>query len=71
MTRDDEARRKPEYLDTWAATYAANGDFIRAVAVQEEAVEAAEEDQYESVREIIQTHLEAFKSGKTITETAP
>ncbi|NIP14752.1 MAG: hypothetical protein GWM88_08485 [Pseudomonadales bacterium] len=71
MTRDDEARRKPEYLDTWAATYAANGDFIRAVAVQEEAVEAAKEDQYESVREIIQTHLEAFKDGKAITETAP
>jgi TPR repeat protein len=71
MTSDEEARRKPEYLDTWAATYAANGDFIRAVAVQEEAVEAAEDDQYESVREIIQTHLEAFKNGKTITETAP
>ncbi|HEY5680121.1 MAG TPA: tetratricopeptide repeat protein [Pseudomonadales bacterium] len=71
MTRDDEARRKPEYLDTWAATYAANGDFIRAVAVQEEAVEAAEDDQYEGVREIIKTHLDAFKSGKTITETAP
>lgn len=71
MSRDAEARRKPEYLDTWAAAYAANGDFIRAVAVQEQAVEAAAEDQYEGVREIIQTHLEAFKSGKTITETAP
>ena len=71
MSSDDEARSKPEYLDTWAATHAANGDFTRAVSVQQEAVEAAQADQYQDVREIISQHLDDFKNGRTITESAP
>ncbi len=71
MSSDDDARSKPEYLDTWAAAHAANGDFGRAISVQQEAVEAAKAEQYESVREIIEQHLDEFKNGRTITETAP
>jgi TPR repeat protein len=71
MSNDDDARSKPEYLDTWAAAHAANGDFGRAISVQEEAVEAAKAEQYESVREVIEQHLDEFKNGRTITETAP
>ena len=71
MSNDDEARSKPEYLDTWAAAHAANGNFGRAISVQEEAVQAAKADQYESVREVIEQHLDEFRNGRTITETAP
>jgi hypothetical protein len=71
MSSDDVARSKPEYLDTWAAAHAANGDFGRAISVQEEAVEAAREEQYEGVREVIEQHLDEFKNGRTITEAAP
>jgi hypothetical protein len=71
MSNDEDARSKPEYLDTWAAAHAANGDFGRAISIQEEAVEAAKAEQYESVREIIEQHLDEFKNGRTITEPAP
>ena len=71
MRSDDDARSKPEYLDTWAAAHAANGDFGRAISVQEEAVEAARAEEYEDVRAVIEQHLDEFKNGRTITETAP
>jgi hypothetical protein len=71
MQGDSGARSKPEYLDTWAAAYAANGDFPRAIALQEEAVAAAAADQYAGVREVLSTHLEAFRNKETITEKAP
>jgi TPR repeat protein len=71
MDNNDEARNKPEYLDTWAAAHAANGDFSRAVSVQQEAVEAAKAEQYKSVRQVLQEHLIDFRNGRTITETAP
>ena len=41
MSADEEARKNPAYLDTWAAAYAANGNFTRAVALQQQAVDAA------------------------------
>jgi TPR repeat protein len=71
MTANEAARARPEYLDTWAATYAANGDFERAIALQEEAVAAAEALEFEGVMDILRTHLDAFRDGQTITETAP
>tara|TARA_A100001037_G_scaffold40578_1_gene31669 strand:+ start:19120 stop:20739 length:1620 start_codon:yes stop_codon:yes gene_type:complete len=71
MESDSDARTKPEYLDTWAAAYAANGDFQRAIAIQQQAVETAKEEQYARVRRVLQAHLEAFQNGETITEKAP
>lgn len=70
MERNEAARRTPAYLDTWAAAYAANGDFERAISVQEKAVEQAisEED---TDLPILLEHLEAFRAGKEISEEVP
>jgi len=71
MDANDAARGRPEYLDTWAASYAANGDFERAIELQEEALAAAEALEFEGVMDVLQEHLQAFQAGQTITETAP
>jgi TPR repeat protein len=71
MGSNEDARRRPEYLDTWAASYAANGDFDRAIELQEQALEAARELEFDSVLDILVEHLDAFRDGKTITEIAP
>jgi TPR repeat protein len=71
MSANDAARGRPEYLDTWAASYAANGEFARAIELQEEALAAAEALEFEGVMDILQEHLQAFHAGQTITETAP
>ena len=71
MEANDEARGRPEYLDTWAASYAANGDFDRAIELQEQALDVARDLQFDSVLEILSEHLAAFQDGQTITETAP
>ena len=34
MAADEAARDRPEYLDTWATTYAATGDFVTAIDKQ-------------------------------------
>lgn len=71
MEDNAEARQRPEYLDTWAATYAANGDFERAVALQRQALDVARSADYEDVLEILEAHLEAFHDGRTISEAIP
>ncbi|MEM7078773.1 MAG: tetratricopeptide repeat protein [Pseudomonadota bacterium] len=71
MTGNDKAREQPEYLDTWAAIYAALGDHERAVELQEEAIVAARSEARDDVLQILQDHLELFKAGDTITEKAP
>jgi TPR repeat protein len=71
METSEEARQRPEYLDTWAATYAATGDFERAVALQQRAVDAAADAEYEDVMQILRDHLEAFSAGETISEAVP
>lgn len=71
MTANAEARVRPEYLDTWAAAYAANGDFHRAIELQEEALVTAEKMEFDGVLDILREHLHAFRAGQTITETAP
>jgi TPR repeat protein len=71
MDNNEAARRRPEYLDTWAAAYAANGDFDRAISVQEEALTVAEAPDFEDVRDILREHLDAFRDQQTITERAP
>lgn len=71
MESDAEARQRPEYLDTWAATYAATGDFERAVALQQQALDAARADDYTEVLSILEDHLDAFSAGETISEDVP
>ena len=68
---NNDARRVPAYLDTWAATFAANGDFDRAIAVQEEAIEQALERDDTADLEVLQEHLEAFRAGQLISEDVP
>ena len=67
---DNIARRVPAYLDTWAAAYAANGDFERAITVQEEAIEQATRGNTEEL-DVLREHLEAFRAGKLISEDVP
>ena len=71
MEDNDIARRTPAYLDTWAAAHAANGDFDRAVALQEEAVEQALINNATDVLDILREHLEAFRAGETISDVVP
>jgi tetratricopeptide (TPR) repeat protein len=71
MTSDEQARQNPAYLDTWAAAYAANGEFERAVDVQAEAVSAAEALEQVDVIEILREHLDAFENGQTVIDAVP
>lgn len=68
MQRDAAARKQPAYLDTWAAAHAANGDFDRAVALQQEAVREANAQGLTHVIEELRQHLAAFEAGETITD---
>ncbi len=70
MAESAEARRNPAYLDTWAAAYAANGNFERAIAVQEQAVEEARASSNDDLPILLQ-HLEAFRAGEEISEQVP
>lgn len=70
MAESEEARRNPAYLDTWAAAYAANGNFERAIAVQEQAVEKARASSNDDLP-ILLEHLEAFRAGEEISEEVP
>ncbi len=71
MDRNEDANARPEYLDTWAATYAANGEFPRAIELQNKAIDVARAQARDDVMDILTTHLEIFKRGETITERAP
>ena len=71
MNENEQARARPEYLDTWAATYAANGDFERAAALQEEALAIAEDGEFAEVEDILREHLERFRAGQTLSEGVP
>ena len=71
MSGDEEARKNPAYLDTWAAAYAANGNFARAVALQQQAVDAAKEQEEAEVVEVLQEHLAAFQRGETVIDPVP
>ena len=70
MGESEEASRNPAYLDTLAAAYAANGNFERAVAVQEQAIEVARASS-DNALPILLEHLEAFRAGEEISEQVP
>ena len=71
MKSDEQARSQPEYLDTWAATYAATGNFREAVRLQEMAVQEAIHNDRDDVLDILQEHLDLFLVGKPVIEPAP
>lgn len=71
MEADEEARASPEFLDTWAATFAATGDFDEAVRLQQLALKEANEAQRDDVLDILRKHLDLFMSGKPVIEPAP
>ena len=79
MTQNERARGTPAYIDTWAAAYAANGDFERAIELQRSAIELLEEQLDEAdaqqtddgTIEILRKHLQAFEAGRTITDMIP
>ena len=62
------AREKPEFLDTWAAALAANGQFERAIEVQNRAISKATEQDRDDVLQILEKHLKSFKLNQPITE---
>ncbi len=57
-------RTNPAALMTLAAAFAETGDFEKAVAEAREALEIAEENQHESLKTTIQSHLEVFLKGR-------
>lgn len=77
MSRDEVAAMNAAYLDTWAASHAANGNFERAVAIQRQAVAVAEaeserrEDGGPDYLPLLREHLERFSNGETVSEDVP
>lgn len=71
MNGDEDAGSRPEYLDTWAAIHAANGEFERAVTLQERALQRARELKRDDVLGILEEHLGKFRAGEVIVERAP
>lgn len=72
MIGNRNARRSPMYLDTWAAAYAATGQWREAISLQVEAVERAMQDEsalqhLDEMRE----HLEAFRREEALFEDVP
>lgn len=68
---DDAAATNPAYMDTWAAAHASNGDFDRAIDVQQQAVAAAREQQRNDVLNVLEQHLESFERREPIREPLP
>ena len=71
MSSSDAARESPAFLDTWAAAHAANGNFDRAIDLQERALEQARRREETTVLAVLEQHLEAFRAGETISENIP
>ncbi len=71
MNASDRARRNPAFLDTWAAAYAANGNFKQALTLQREALVVARQQNREDIIEILTECLAAFEAKQTISEDVP
>lgn len=71
MQTNKQVQNHPEYLDTWAATYAANGNFVKAIELQKRALHYARIQERTDVMAILQTHLESFEAGAHITDRTP
>ena len=55
-------------LDTWAAALAANGQFEKAIEIQNRAISKATEQDRDDVLHILEKHLKSFKLNQPITE---
>jgi len=71
MEKNPQASTHPEYLDTWANTYAANGDFSKAVSLQKQAIASASAQNRSDILKILNDHLAQFMAGQAITEQTP
>lgn len=87
MQSDKVARTNSAYLDTWAATFAANEQFERAVEVQSEALEQATRDlaeaqakatpeasnvgEAQAVVDELEQHLTDFSARRSLSEPVP
>jgi len=71
MQKNPQASTHPEYLDTWANTYAANGDFSKAVSLQKLAIASASAQNREDILKILNDHLAKFMAGQAIIEQTP
>ena len=71
MSSSNAARESPAFLDTWAAAHAANGNFDRAIDLQERALQQARQREETTVLAVLEQHLEAFRAGETISENIP
>ncbi|MDB0050581.1 sel1 repeat family protein [Pseudomonadales bacterium] len=71
MEKNPQASTHPEYLDTWANTYAANGDFSKAISLQKQAIASASAQNRSDILKILNDHLAQFMAGQAITEQTP
>lgn len=71
MNSNKQVQRHPEYLDTWAATYAANGNFEKAIELQRLALQIARTQERDDVIDILKAHLKFFEAGTNIKDRTP
>ncbi len=72
MANDEESRANPMIVDTWAAAYAATGNFERAVELQREAIALAYREQLSpELIDDIESHLDSFLNGEALSESIP
>ncbi len=71
MLNNKQVQTHPEYLDTWAATYAANGNFPKAIELQKRALHYARTQDRNDVIVVLQNHLESFEAGDHIVDNIP
>jgi tetratricopeptide (TPR) repeat protein len=60
--------RKSAYLDTLAATYAENGQFMRAISTAQHAIDVAEQANQEDLAEQIRQRLKVYQDNKPYRE---
>ncbi|MBN1391983.1 MAG: tetratricopeptide repeat protein [Sedimentisphaerales bacterium] len=60
--------KKPEFLDTLAAAYAAAGDFEKAIGTAERALELCQSPEQNPLKEEIESRLALYKAGKPYIE---
>ena len=65
MNFNPDAQNNYAFLDTWAAAYAANNQFQRAIDIQQSAIDAAIVSDSPALN-ILKEHLEAFQQGELI-----
>lgn len=71
MAGNEDVQNHPEYLDTWAATYAANGNFERAIELQRLALQIARNQERSDVIDVLKAHLKFFEAGTHIKDRTP